>query len=79
MPSFCCRDLQANGATLVEILLAGEWRQEAFVFISDSHYTSNQEYLYRSASFMKYMEDGELEADAVLEAMWQESDDDSAP
>ena len=36
-------------------------------------------YLNRSASFMKYMEDDELEADAVLEAMWQESDDDSAP
>ena len=33
----------------------------------------------RSASFMKYMEDDALEADAVLEAMWQESDDDSAP
>ena len=78
MPSFCCRDLQANGATLVEILLAGEWRQEACAFSIPLIYFKSA-YLNRSASFMKYMEDDELEADAVLEAMWQESDDESAP
>ena len=41
------RDLQARGATLAEILAAGDWR---------------------SPSFLKYLDEQQLEEDAVVEA-----------
>ena len=47
--------MQANGATVNEILAVGEWR---------------------SAAFMSYLDDVDLEADAVIEAHMDESSDD---
>ena len=48
------RDLQRGGATLREILIAGEWR---------------------SAAFLSYLDQGELECSATLEAHIAESSD----
>ena len=66
------RDLQLHGASLYEILQAGEWRSPAFLKV---HCIIKHMQLLLSVSFNQYLDVGTLERDTVLEAHLDESSD----
>ncbi len=67
--------MQANGANLMEILLAGEWRYVVPLLCMQQCSCGHS--LGRSAAFMRYLDVEDLEAEAVLEAHWAQSEDEA--